>query len=87
MVGFTCIGPLAAVRLELMTVTAHAGHWLASVAHALPVIVLMGWMGVVKLKDNRARKRAIPTDAAPMGMRCVTHADACLDPGAPAPIG
>jgi hypothetical protein len=40
-----------------MTVLAHAGHWLASLAYAAPVVVLVGWMGVVKLKDNRARKR------------------------------
>jgi hypothetical protein len=40
-----------------MTVLAHAGHWLASVAYAAPVLVLLGWMAVVKVKDNRARRR------------------------------
>ena len=38
-------------------VIAHAGHWLASIAYAAPVIVLVGWMGVVRLRDNRARRR------------------------------
>lgn len=36
-------------------VFAHAGHWLASVAYAAPVVVLAGWLGVVRLRDNRAR--------------------------------
>lgn len=40
-----------------MIVFAHAGHWLASVAYAAPVFVLLGWMGVVKLKDKRAQRR------------------------------
>jgi hypothetical protein len=40
-----------------MTVFAHAGHWFAGLAYALPVLILFGWMGVVKMKDNRARKR------------------------------
>jgi hypothetical protein len=42
------------------TVFAHAGHWLAGVAYAAPVFVLLGWMGVVRLKDNRARRRRPP---------------------------
>jgi hypothetical protein len=36
-----------------MTVFAHAGHWLAGLAYAAPVIVLAGWLGVVKVKDRR----------------------------------
>jgi hypothetical protein len=49
---------VAALGLELVTVPfAHAGHWLASLAYAAPVIVLVGWMGVVKVKDVRARRR------------------------------
>ena len=40
-----------------MTVTAHAGHWLASVAYAAPVIGLLGWLAVVKVRDVRARRR------------------------------
>ena len=45
-----------------MIVIAHAGHWLASVAYALPVVILLGWMGVVKVKDNRAQRRGEPTE-------------------------
>ena len=37
-----------------MTVFAHAGHWLASVAYAAPVLVLLGWMGIVRLRDRGA---------------------------------
>ena len=35
---------------------AHAGHWLAGLAYAAPVLVLLGWMGVAKVKDSRARR-------------------------------
>jgi hypothetical protein len=38
-------------------VLAHAGHWLAGVAYAAPVFILLGWLGFVRLKDNRARRR------------------------------
>lgn len=37
----------------MTTVFAHAGHWLAGVAYAAPVFVLMGWLGIVKLRDWR----------------------------------
>ena len=40
-----------------MTVLAHPGHWLVNVAYAGPVLVLLGWMGIVKLRDRRARRR------------------------------
>lgn len=36
---------------------AHPGHWLASVAYAAPVVVLLGWMAVVRFRDSRARRR------------------------------
>ena len=38
-------------------VFAHPGHWLASVAYAAPVLVLLGWMAAVRLRDSRARRR------------------------------
>lgn len=38
-------------------VFAHAGHWLAGVAYAAPVFILMGWLGVVRIKDRRAARR------------------------------
>ena len=40
-----------------MTVLAHAGHWAAGVAYAAPVIILLGWLGIVRLRDSRARRR------------------------------
>ncbi len=40
-----------------MTVFAHAGHWLVNLAYAAPVIGLLGWVGVVKVKEAAARRR------------------------------
>ena len=40
-----------------MTVFAHAGHWLASLAYAAPVVVLVGWLGVLKVRDMREQRR------------------------------
>ena len=40
-----------------MTVFAHAGHWLASVAYAAPVIAMVVWIGVVKARDVRRQRR------------------------------
>ena len=39
-----------------MTVLAHAGHWLVSVAYAAPVIGLLVWLGVVKVRDMRSQR-------------------------------
>jgi len=36
---------------------AHAGHWLASLAYAAPVIALVAWLGVVKAREALARRR------------------------------
>lgn len=41
----------------MIGIYAHTGHWLAGVAYAAPVFVLLGWLGVVRLKDTRARRR------------------------------
>ena len=40
-----------------MTVLAHSSHWITSVLYALPAVVLIGWLGFTKFKDNRARRR------------------------------
>jgi hypothetical protein len=40
-----------------VTVFAHAGHWLASLAYAAPVIALLVWMAVLKVRDVRERRR------------------------------
>ena len=46
-----------------MTVIAHAGHWLAGLAYAAPVIVLAGWLAVVKVKDRRGPGASAGPDA------------------------
>ena len=40
-----------------MTVFAHAGHWLVSVAYAAPVIGLLVWLAVVKVRDMRSQRQ------------------------------
>jgi hypothetical protein len=34
---------------------AHAGHWLASIAAVVPVVLIGGWILVVTLRDRRRR--------------------------------
>ena len=41
-----------------MIVFAHAGHWLASLAYAAPVLGLLGWLGVIRLREWREHKRS-----------------------------
>ena len=41
-----------------MNVFAHAGHWLASLAYAAPVIALLIWMAILKVRDMRQQRRA-----------------------------
>jgi hypothetical protein len=48
-------------------VIAHAGHWIANLAYAAPVIGLLGWLGVVKVKESRARKRGETTGNEQIG--------------------
>ena len=40
-------------------VLAHAGHWLANLAYAAPVIVLVGWLGVVRAREALAARRGV----------------------------
>lgn len=39
-------------------IVAHAGHWLANMLYALPVVVIGGLLGWQSLKDRLARRRA-----------------------------
>jgi hypothetical protein len=39
-------------------VFAHAGHWLASLAYAAPVLALLVWMAILKVRDIRERRRS-----------------------------
>jgi hypothetical protein len=40
-------------------VLAHAGHWLLNLAYAAPVIVLVGWLGVVRAREALATRRGV----------------------------
>ena len=33
---------------------AHAGHWLVNVAYLAPVVVFLGWLGWVTVKERRS---------------------------------
>ena len=41
-----------------MTVIAHAGHWLTTIAYFLPVVGFIGWLVVVQIKERRGRGRS-----------------------------
>jgi hypothetical protein len=41
-----------------VTVVAHAGHWIGSIAAVIPVIAIAVWIAVVTLRDRRRKKRA-----------------------------
>ena len=41
-----------------MTLIAHAGHWITSIAYFIPVIGFLGWLGFVHLKQRREDRRA-----------------------------
>ena len=43
-------------------VFAHAGHWLASLAYAAPVLALLVWMAIVKIRDVRNQRRGSTQD-------------------------
>jgi hypothetical protein len=34
-------------------VLAHAGHWLAGLMYAVPVFIVIGWIGITALRDRR----------------------------------
>ena len=40
-----------------MTLIAHAGHWLTSVAYFVPVVGFLVWLGVVQIRERRGRGR------------------------------
>ena len=41
-----------------MTLIAHAGHWLTTIAYFLPVVGFIGWLLVVQIKERRGRGRS-----------------------------
>ena len=40
-----------------MTLIAHAGHWLTTIAYFLPVVGFIGWLLVVQIRERRAKRR------------------------------
>ena len=40
-----------------MTLIAHAGHWLTTIAYFLPVVGFIGWLLVVQIKERREKRR------------------------------
>jgi hypothetical protein len=39
-----------------VTLIAHAGHWLTTIAYFVPVVVFLGWLIVTQVRDRRNRK-------------------------------
>jgi hypothetical protein len=40
-----------------MTLIAHAGHWLPQLLYLAPVVVLLGAIGLGRLRERRERKK------------------------------
>ena len=40
-----------------MTLIAHAGHWLTTIAYFMPVVGFIGWLLVVQIKERRGKGR------------------------------
>jgi hypothetical protein len=40
-----------------VTLIAHAGHWLTSIAYFVPVLGFLIWLGVVQIRERRGRSR------------------------------
>ena len=41
-----------------MTLIAHAGHWLTTIAYFMPVVGFIGWLLVVQIKERRGKGRS-----------------------------
>ena len=40
-----------------MTLLAHAGHWITTIAYFAPVVAFLGWLVVVQVRDRRRSDR------------------------------
>jgi hypothetical protein len=40
-----------------VTVIAHAGHTLVTIAYFVPVIAFLGWLVVTQIRERRSRSR------------------------------
>ena len=51
---------MAALDIERLTLPfAHTGHTLLSIAYAAPVIGMLVWLGIVKVREVRERRRDV----------------------------
>jgi hypothetical protein len=41
-----------------MTVIAHAGHWLTTIAYFVPVVAFLAWLVITQIRDRRSRSRS-----------------------------
>ena len=48
---------MAALDFQPLIPVAHAGHWLLQFAYAAPVVGLLVWLAIVKVRDVRERRR------------------------------
>jgi hypothetical protein len=39
-----------------MIYLAHAGHWITGIGYFSPVVVFLGWLLIVRIRDRRERK-------------------------------
>lgn len=52
-----------------MTVLAHAGHWLTSLLYVVPIVVVVGALGLQVLREKRLAARedgAVPGEDPPV---------------------
>jgi hypothetical protein len=40
-----------------MTLVAHAGHWITSIAYFVPVLGFLIWLGLTTWRDRRRQRR------------------------------
>jgi hypothetical protein len=48
-----------------MTMIAHAGHWMTTVAYFIPVVAFLIWLIVTQIRERRQRKHGGQPPTAP----------------------
>jgi hypothetical protein len=51
-------GNPASCEDEAVTLIAHAGHWLTTIAYFVPVVAFLAWLIVTQVRDRRSRSRS-----------------------------
>ena len=44
-------------NIDRVTLIAHAGHWLTTIAYFVPVVGFVAWLIVTQIRDRRNRDR------------------------------